>query len=90
MLDLGSDPNIRDSNGWTALHYACQLGDLESVKILKEKGAMIDSYSNNKRIPLHLASLKGYADIVQFLLESDDTRLTEVDINDFINLWKFQ
>ena len=70
MLDLGSDPNIRDSNGWTALHYACQLGDLESVKILKEKGAMIDSYSNNKRIPLHLASLKGYADIVQFLLES--------------------
>ena len=70
MLDLGSDPNIRDSNGWTALHYACQLGDFESVKILKEKGAIIDAYSNNKRTPLHLASIQGYYEIVQFLLES--------------------
>ena len=70
MLDLGSDPNIRDSNGWTALHYACQLGDLQSVIILKEKGSMIDAFSNNKRTPLHLAALKGYFEIVQFLLES--------------------
>ena len=70
MLDLGSDPNIRDSNGWTALHYACQLGDLQSVVILREKGANIDAYSNNKRIPLHLAALHGYNEIVQFLLES--------------------
>jgi len=70
MLDLGSDPNIRDSNGWTALHYACQLGDLQSVIILREKGANIDAYSNNKRIPLHLAALHGYNEIVQFLLES--------------------
>ena len=70
MLDLGSDPNIRDSNGWSALHYACQLGDLQSVIILVEKGSMIDSYSNNKRTPLHLAALKGYPEIVQFLLEN--------------------
>jgi ankyrin repeat protein len=69
MLDLGSDPNLRDSNGWTALHYACQLGDLQSVVILREKGANIDAYSNNKRIPLHLAALHGYSEIVQFLLE---------------------
>ena len=70
MLDLGSDPNIRDSNGWSALHYACQLGDLQSVIILVEKGAIIDSFSNNKRTPLHLAALQGYHEIVQFLLES--------------------
>ena len=65
-----SDPNLRDSNGWTALHYACQLGDLQSVVILREKGANIDAYSNNKRIPLHLAALHGYSEIVQFLLEN--------------------
>ena len=70
MLDLGSDPNIKDSNGWSALHYACQLGDYESVEILIEKEAIIDAYSNNKRIPLHLASYRGFPNIVEFLLKN--------------------
>jgi ankyrin repeat protein len=70
MLDLGSDPNIKDSNGWSALHYACQLGDFESVEILVNIGATIDTYSNNKRIPLHLAAYRGYPNIVEFLLKS--------------------
>ena len=71
MLDMGADPNIRDSNGWSALHYACQLGDLNSVQILLEKNAEIDSYSNNKRIPLHLAANMNYPDIVKCLLEKN-------------------
>ena len=70
MLDLGSDPNIKDSNGWSALHYACQLGDYESVEILINSDAIIDAYSNNKRIPLHLAAYKGYPNIVEFLLKN--------------------
>ena len=69
MLDLGSDPNIKDSNGWSALHYACQLGDYESVEILINSDALIDTYSNNKRIPLHLASYRGYPNIVELLLK---------------------
>ena len=70
MLDLGSDPNIKDSNGWSALHYACQLGDFNSVEILINNGASIDSYSNNKRIPLHLAAYKGFPNIVEHLLKN--------------------
>ena len=70
MLDFGSDPNIKDSNGWSALHYACQLGDYESVEILINSDAIIDAYSNNKRIPLHLAAYKGYPNIVEFLLKN--------------------
>ena len=69
MLDLGSDPNIKDSNGWSALHYACQLGDYESVEILINNDALIDTYSNNKRIPLHLASYRGFPNIVELLLK---------------------
>ena len=70
MLDLGSDPNIKDSNGWSALHYACQLGDYDSVEILINHGALINAYSNNKRIPLHLAAYKGYPNIVELLLKN--------------------
>ena len=71
LLELGSDPNIKDSNGWSALHYACQLGDLESVQILIAAKAVIDTYSNNQRIPLHLASYQNFPEIVQYLLEND-------------------
>ena len=70
MLDMGADPNIKDSNGWSALHYASQFGDLESVKILIENNAYIDTYSNNQRIPLHLASNRNYPEIVKYLLEN--------------------
>jgi len=70
MLDMGADPNIKDSNGWTALHYACEFGDLESVKILVNNKIIIDSYSNNSRTPLHLASIHNSPSIVKFLLEN--------------------
>ena len=33
-------------------------------------GATIDTYSNNKRIPLHLAAYRGYPNIVEFLLKT--------------------
>jgi ankyrin repeat protein len=71
MLDMGADPNIRDSNGWTALHYASQFGDFESVKILIENKAMIDAYSNNHRTALHFACSMYFPKIVKFLLENN-------------------
>ena len=70
MLLLGSDPNIKDSNGWTALHYACQYGDIESVKILIENKADKNAFSNNKRTPLHLAAKMNRFDIVNYLIDS--------------------
>jgi ankyrin repeat protein len=70
MLDMGADPNIKDSNGWTALHYSCQFGDIEMVRILVTTRANIDSYSNNHRTPLHLASYMNFPAIVKYLLEN--------------------
>ena len=69
MLLLGSDPNIKDSNGWTALHYAAQNGDFESVQILIDKKADINAFSNNGRTPLHLAAKMNRKNIVRYLLD---------------------
>ena len=69
MLLLGSDPNIKDSNGWTALHYACQYGDFESLKILIDTKANINAFSNNQRTPLHLASKMNRIEIVKYLTD---------------------
>ena len=69
ILEMGSDPNIRDSNGWCPLHYACNYGDFESVKILLDYKANIDNYSNNRRIPLHIASNNNFPQIVEYLCQ---------------------
>jgi ankyrin repeat protein len=69
MLLLGSDPNIKDSNGWTALHYACQYGDFESLKILIDTKANINAFSNNQRTPLHLAAKMNRIEIVKYLTD---------------------
>ena len=70
LLLMGSDPNLKDSNGWCALHYASFYGDIESVKILLEFKANIDNFSNNRKIPLHFACCNNHFKIVQFLCEN--------------------
>ncbi len=42
----GVNINERDSNGWTALHFASQNGDVEIGKLLIDNGADIDSKDN--------------------------------------------
>jgi len=34
LLDIGAKINLRDSNGWTAMHYASAAGHTEIVKLL--------------------------------------------------------
>lgn len=71
LIDIGADPSIKDSNGWTALHYACQFGDYEAAEILVKSGSQLDTYSNNNKTPLHFAATANFPDIVRFLLISN-------------------
>ena len=71
MIDMGADPRIKDSNGWTALHYACQYGDEKGVEILINSNIIIDDYSNNHKTALHLASSLNFPNIVILLLSKN-------------------
>jgi len=49
LLDNGANINMPDSIGFTALHFACQEGHLESVIILLRKNPnvnLVDKYGN--------------------------------------------
>ena len=53
----------------TPLHCASQIGDLEIVKHLLERGANIEAQDQDGVTPLHCASYIGHLEIVKHLLE---------------------
>jgi ankyrin repeat protein len=84
LLDHGADPNARDNDNATPLHYSSwwkthgSWGTVEGTRLLLKHGAIIDAKDNEGRTPLQLAlehKLKhGRDDIVTCLKEHGATR----------------
>ncbi|KAA3679478.1 uncharacterized protein DEA37_0001677 [Paragonimus westermani] len=60
--------NFLDGFGRTPLHYACQTGSFEAVKLLVANGAAVNVMDANRTTPLHLAARANHKVIVKFLL----------------------
>lgn len=60
LLEHSADPNIRERNGYTALHAAAQKGDEEMIRILLYGGADLTLTSNDGKTALDLAMEGGH------------------------------
>ena len=76
LLQDGVDPNLRDGQGWTALHWACSRGSEEMVETLVKHGADIDARDLSGWTPLFWAAIKDHEQIV--------TRLLQMKANHFL------
>ena len=65
-----SDINYRDESGFTALHYACDEGNLKIVDILLKTNCDVNAKTNDKKTPLHLTTSHGYFDLSKMLIEN--------------------
>ncbi len=54
--------------GLSPLHLAAELGYLDIVKLLIEKGASVNAYDVKNMTPLHWASLYGHTKVLEYLL----------------------
>ncbi|KAJ8688126.1 hypothetical protein QAD02_023921 [Eretmocerus hayati] len=91
LLSAGADPNIvdhdqagadvkaADSDGWTSLHYACQHGDIKTVKLLIENGAQIDVVDKDGFSLLFPAVRSENVEVVRLLIDAG----LDVNKNDF-------
>jgi ankyrin repeat protein/Leucine-rich repeat (LRR) protein len=61
--------NARDETGQTALHIACDRGNLDLVKWLVKKKAVINICNSQGEPPLYRAAKVPYLDICEFLLQ---------------------
>jgi hypothetical protein len=69
FLDAGMDPNTKDYNGYTAMMFAANSGQLESVKLLVEAGANVNAMSSDQGwTALMIAARGGYLNIVKILI----------------------
>jgi ankyrin repeat protein len=66
FLDAGMNPDVKDSNGQTALIAAATAGHIEVVRLLLDKGAQVDSLGSQL---LQDAATKGQTNLVQILIE---------------------
>ncbi|KAI9479596.1 ankyrin repeat-containing domain protein [Zychaea mexicana] len=58
----------KDEDGLTALHHACDRGNVDMAKLLIELGADIDSKTNEQETPLHYACISEQLETAQVLL----------------------
>jgi ankyrin repeat protein len=70
---LNHDPNLvfsKNSEGFTALHYAASDGYMEIADLLLTKNADVNAKTGKGETPLHYAASHGYRDIVELLLSN--------------------
>ena len=91
LLELISNPKINinytNNQGWTALHFACDEGNLKIVEILINSNINLNYQNIEKKTPLHISSLHGYFDITKLLVENGaDLNIEDNDKNLSIHL----
>lgn len=77
LLELGHDPNQRDSDGWAPLLAASCEGQFQVVQFLLAFGAKVNIIDREGFTALHYAARFGHINVVQFLLQEGcpvDTR----------------
>ncbi|XP_062611592.1 putative ankyrin repeat protein RF_0381 [Saccostrea cucullata] len=62
---------MRDNDGWTALHSACFGGSKEIVNFLLNKGLDINALSNDGKSILHIACFSGKFEVCKYLVENN-------------------
>jgi hypothetical protein len=60
LLQMGADPNAQDNAEWSALHEACNRGNIAVVRVLKEFGADLNLQGFGRDSPLHDAARNGH------------------------------
>jgi ankyrin repeat protein len=73
LLNMGSDPNAKDSDGSTPLFKAIENGHLEAVKaLLSNSRVEINIVNNAGNTPLFAAFARGQLHLAQYLFDRED------------------
>ncbi|MEQ2230180.1 hypothetical protein ILYODFUR_026573, partial [Ilyodon furcidens] len=80
LLESGANPTLKNSRGYSAVHYAAAYGNKQHLELLLEISfnCLEEVESNIPISPLHLAAYYGYCDALYLLCET----LVSLDVRD--------
>jgi ankyrin repeat protein len=67
LLENDAPADARQQGGWTPLHEAAQIGDVEMVRDLLQHRADAQARSDEGKTPAEMAVAKGHEEIVKLL-----------------------
>ena len=70
LLNAGSDPDTRQADGATALHWAVYHENIDAVASLIEADSNVNAVNRLGASPLYLAAKNGSANLIELLLEA--------------------
>ena len=68
FLDEGVPVDLTDEEGWSLLHHAAAVGQVDVINLLREKGCHVDLIDNEGRTPLHYAATNGDTETIRLLI----------------------
>ena len=72
--------SLQDSEGITALHWACSAGHLEAVHLLVSAGATLNvmEMDGERLTPLDYAIIGGHQEVAQLLIENGALSISSI------------
>ena len=87
LIDAGADIDTKSNSGGSPLHFACEQGVLDVVKMLVEAGAGVRAQTDAGETCLILAARCGHTDIVRYLVGLPEVELNHRDtVNNYTAL----
>ena len=88
FLEKGAKTDIKDEDGWTALHWASWTGMPTIVAELVKAGSDVNALDNHKQSSLMIASQRGNDKVVEILINAGADRTLKndngLDATDFV------
>jgi 26S proteasome non-ATPase regulatory subunit 10 len=81
LLSKDADPNIKNNNGQTALHFAASKSALDIARLLLSSGATARVKDKRGQLPLHRAAAVGSVPMMRLLLEQGKSPLNATDVD---------
>ena len=82
LKNSANNIDVKDSDGWTALHGAAYEGHLQAAQLLISSNASVHAKDNSEQTPVHFAAESGKNSVLKLLLDNSSSSFNSVSAVD--------